>query len=46
VVLNPKRRTTTIHRAGTPPRVLTEKETLSGDDVLADFAMPVADAFV
>jgi Uma2 family endonuclease len=45
-VLNPKSRTITVHRAGTRPRVLSEKETLSGEDVLADFAIPVADAFV
>lgn len=44
-VVNPKDRTITVHRAGTPSRVLTEQETLGGDDVVSGFAMPVADAF-
>src|SRR5206468_4453372 len=44
-VLNPKSRTIAVHRAGTAPRVLTEHDTLSGEDVVPDFAIRVADAF-
>ena len=45
-VVNPKSRTITVHRAGAPPRVLSETDTLHGEDVVPDFAMPVADAFI
>jgi Uma2 family endonuclease len=44
-VVNPKSRTIAIHRAGAPSRVLTEQESLSGEDVVPDFAITVGDAF-
>ena len=44
-VVNPQRRVVTIHRAGEAPRTLSEGETLTGDDVVAGFQMPVAEIF-
>ena len=45
-VVNPQRRVVTIHRAGTAPRTLSETATLTGNDIVGDFQMPVADIFV
>jgi Uma2 family endonuclease len=44
-VVNAQRRVVTIHRAGAVPRSLSETDTLTGDDVVAGFQMPVADIF-
>jgi Uma2 family endonuclease len=44
-VVNPKSRTIAVHRAGTPPQVLTDQETLRGGDVVPEFSMSVGDAF-
>src|SRR6266566_1264489 len=42
-IVNPKRRTVTIHRAGAPPRTLSENESLTGEDVVAGFSLPVGE---
>jgi len=44
-VADPQSRTVTTHRAGRPPRVLSEHDTLSGEDIVPDFAVPVAEVF-
>lgn len=44
-VVNPKRRTVTIHRPGADPRVLRESDLLSGEDVVADFSLRIAELF-
>jgi Uma2 family endonuclease len=44
-VVNPRRRTVTIHRPQTPPTMLRERDTLNGDDVVRGFACPVAEIF-
>lgn len=44
-VANPQRRVVTIHRSAAAPRILSEADTLTGDDVVAGFQMLVADIF-
>jgi len=44
-IVNPRRRTVTIHRAGADPRVLRESDTLPGDDVVPGFELKVAEIF-
>mgnify|MGYP005838483485 CR=1 FL=1 len=44
-VVNPRRRTVTVHRPGHNPVVLRERDTLDGGDVLPGFACPVAEIF-
>jgi Uma2 family endonuclease len=43
VVVDPRRRTATVHRRGGPPAVLGEHDTLDLDDVLAGFAPAVGE---
>jgi Uma2 family endonuclease len=45
-VVNPRRRTVTVHRAGRDPQVLRENDSIDGEDVVAGFSCRVADAFV
>lgn len=40
-VIDPRRRTVTVHRPGTAPRVLGEDDLLDGGEVLPGFAVPV-----
>ena len=44
-IVNPMRRTITVHRKGRDVDVLREGDTLSGDDVIPGFQCAVADAF-
>jgi Uma2 family endonuclease len=44
-VVNPKRRTVTVHCPQHTPRVLTVKDTLDGEDVVPGFRLPVASIF-
>ena len=41
VVIDPPRRTATVHRPGQEPQVLTEADTLDGVDVVPGWQMPV-----
>jgi Uma2 family endonuclease len=45
-VVNPRRRTITVHRAGRDPQVLRENDSVDGEDVVPGFSCKVADAFV
>jgi len=45
-VVNPKRRTVTVHKAGPQVQVLAEKDQLSGEDVVPGFACGVGELFV
>jgi Uma2 family endonuclease len=44
-VVDPARQTVLVHRPQTPARLLGAKDTLTGDDVLPDFKLKVADIF-
>jgi Uma2 family endonuclease len=44
-VVDPETRTATVHRAGSEIAILEETGTLSGDEVLPGFSMPVAEVF-
>ncbi|MDW8223421.1 MAG: Uma2 family endonuclease [Gemmatales bacterium] len=44
-VVEPQDRTVAVYRRGREPQVLGENETLSGEDVLPGFSVPVADLF-
>ena len=45
VVLNPRRRTVTVYRSRTDLTVLTEEDTLDGQDVVPGWTLPIADLF-
>jgi len=44
-VINPRRKTVTVHRPGANPVVLSQKDTLEGGDVVPGFQCPVAAIF-
>jgi hypothetical protein len=44
-IVDPHFRTVTIHRPGRPPRMMTEQDDLSGEDVLPDFPVQVRQVF-
>lgn len=44
-VVNPSRRTVTIHRADGTARILSEAETLEADDVVPGFSLPLTELF-
>ena len=44
-VVNPKRRTVSVHRSATDPTTLTEKDELTGGDVVPGFRCRVRDVF-
>lgn len=44
-VVNSKNRSVTVHALGRAPQILQADETLSGEDVLPGFALPVRDIF-
>ncbi len=46
LVMNPRRRTLTVHRPGRDPVVLREADTFDADDVVPGFRCPVAAVFV
>jgi len=45
-VVNPRRRTITVHRLGRDPQLLRETDKLGGEDVIPGFECHVAEAFV
>lgn len=45
IVLNPRRRTATVHRSPTEVRHLTETDVLDGEDVVPGWTVPVRDLF-
>jgi Uma2 family endonuclease len=45
IVVNPRRRTVAVYRSPTTVRILTEADTLDGDDVVPGWTMPVAALF-
>jgi Uma2 family endonuclease len=45
-VVNPRRRTITVHRRGRDPQVLRESDHFEGEDVVPGFSCKVAEAFV
>jgi Uma2 family endonuclease len=45
IVVNPRRRVVTVYRSLTDIVVLTERDTLDGDDVVSGWTMPVAEIF-
>ena len=45
VVVNPRGRTIRVHLSPTETKVLTERDTLDGGDVLSGWKLPVADIF-
>ena len=46
LVVNPRARTVTVHRAGTPESTLAEGAIVDAGDVVPGFRLPVADLFV
>ena len=44
-VVNPQRRTVTIHRAAGAPRTLSERDTLDGEDIVPGFRLSVTHVF-
>jgi Uma2 family endonuclease len=44
-VVNPRRRTVTVHRPGSQPVVLREADALTGEDVVPGFTCPVSQLF-
>jgi Uma2 family endonuclease len=45
VTVNPRRRRVTVYRPDRPVRFLSEQDTLSGDDVVPGWSIPVRDLF-
>jgi Uma2 family endonuclease len=45
-VLNPRRKTVTVYRPDEKPRILSESDALTGEDVIPGFGCQVAEAFV
>lgn len=45
-VVNPEEQTVTVYRSPYPHMLLTNKDTLEGEGVLAGFSVPVAELFV
>ena len=46
LVIHPRRRTVAVHRPNRPTRILTEDDTLDGEDVVPGWSLPVRDLFV
>jgi Uma2 family endonuclease len=46
IVVNPRRRSVNVHCPAADVRVLTENDTLDGDDVVPGWTLPVRDIFV
>ena len=44
-LVSPTRKTVTMYRPGQTPRIIGERDTLSGEDVVPGFAVTVADIF-
>ena len=45
LVVNPKRRTVTVHRPGAQPLILRHADTIDGADVVPGLSLPVAEVF-
>jgi len=45
LVVNPRWRTVLVHRLDQPPRLLTEQDTVDGEDVVPGWQLPVRDVF-
>jgi Uma2 family endonuclease len=45
LVVNPRRRSVAVHRLGAPVRVLTENDTLDGEEVVPGWTLPVRALF-
>jgi Uma2 family endonuclease len=45
-VVNPRRRTVTVHRPNQQPRVLSGEDMLDGEDVVPGWSVPIRDLFV
>lgn len=45
-VVNPRQRTVAIHRPGQAVRILTEQDSLDGEEVIPGWTMPVRDLFL
>ena len=46
IVVNPRRRTVTMHRPPGQISLLTEADTLDGEDVVPGWTLPVRDLFI
>lgn len=46
IIVNPRRRSSTVYRSRTDVKILSENDELSGEDVLPDFVCKVSDFFV
>jgi Uma2 family endonuclease len=44
-VVNPRRHTVSVHRPGQPVTILAESDLLSGEDVVPDWSLPIAEIF-
>ena len=44
-LVDPAKKTVTVHRRGAPPRVFDVSDDLDGDDVLPGFRLKVAEIF-
>ena len=44
-VANPRRRTVAVHRPGQPVRILSENDTLDGEDVVPGWTLPTRELF-
>ncbi len=44
-IVNPEEQTVTVYRSPYPYKLLTNKDTLEGEDVLAGFSVPVSELF-
>jgi Uma2 family endonuclease len=44
-VVNPRRRTVAVHRAGQPVRILTVEDVLDGEDVVPGWSLPIHELF-
>jgi Uma2 family endonuclease len=45
LVVNPRWRTVLVHRLDQPPRLLTEEDTVDGEDVVPGWRLSVRDIF-
>ncbi len=45
LVVNPRWHTVTVHRPGQPPRLLSESDTLDGEDVVPGWQLPLREPF-
>jgi Uma2 family endonuclease len=46
LVINPRRRTVAVHRPSRPMHVLTQADSLDGEEVVSGWTLPVRELFV